>query len=59
MDTDKKKKKKSLSARDLPDVSNVLPQHLEKQKTRIFCASDAPTYVSWYCVRTSLDRAFC
>lgn len=32
---------------DLPDVpKGQLPHHLEQQRTRVFCNSDAPTHVS-------------
>lgn len=35
-----------ISALDMPDVpKGQLPPHLELQRTRVFCASDAPTHV--------------
>lgn len=47
MDTEKKKKKeKKKEKTSAPDASPELSPHLLEQKTRVFCASDAPTYVS-------------
>jgi len=40
-------KKDKVSALDMPDVpSGKLPEHLELQRTRVVCKSDAPIHVT-------------
>lgn len=48
---------KKASVMDIPDVpKGQLPPHLELQRTRVLCGSDAPTHVSSFCSSLTLIK---